>query len=228
MLPERLDRLAALRGDPAHGLPVTAWATNLEDVDRDLLLRAVIEAIRTLILPDWEAKRTEDHRPQDALAAAEAWIATRSADAVNQAKIAAKACTAARNDTYGYDHRIADAARAMAWAVTAKDNAPIWDALAAIEEELLARVALVGEYHRVPEQRKAILAVLRRVLIPPPAVESPENTGPVPYAASGHFAVGQKLIHKIFGDLVVTAVQDKTIDVTLPDGSTKRLAHKPK
>jgi hypothetical protein len=207
---------------------VTAWATNLEGVDRDQLLRAVIEAIRTLILPDWEAKRKDDRRPQDALAATEAWIATRSAEAVEQAKTTAKACTAARNDTYGYDHRIADAARGMAWAVTAKDNAPIWDALAAIEEELLARVALVGEYHRVPEQRKAILAVLRRVLIPPPEVVPPENAPPVSYSAQGTFAVGQKLIHAKFGDLVVTAVQDKTIDVTLPDGSTKRLAHKPK
>jgi hypothetical protein len=228
VLPERLDRLAALRGDPARGIPVTAWATNLDDVDRDLLLRAVIETIRTLVLPDWEAKRPDDRRPQDALAATEAWLETRSADAVNQAKTTAKACTAARNDTYGYDHRIADAARAVAWAVTAKDNAPIWDALASIEEELLARVALVGEYHRVPEQRKAILGVLRRVLIPPAKVESPENSAPVKYSASGSFSVGQKLIHAVFGDLVVTAVQDKTIDVTLPDGSTKRLAHKPK
>ena len=135
---------------------MTAWATNLEGVDRDQLLRAVIEAIRTLILPDWEVKRPDDRRPQDALAATEAWLASRSPETVEQAKTAAKACTAARNDTYGYDHRIADAARGMAWAVTAKDNEPIWDALAAIEEELLARVALVGEYHRVPEQRKVI------------------------------------------------------------------------
>lgn len=228
MLPERLDRLAALRGDPAHGIPVTAWATNLDDIDRDLLMRAVIEAIRTLILPDWEAKRTDDRRPQDALAAAEAWLETRSAEAVNNAKNAAKACTAARNDTYGYDHRIADAARGMAWAVTAKDNEPIWESLAAIEEELLARVALVGEYHRVPEQRKAILGVLRKVLIPPAPVVAPEDAPPVPYSASGHFAVGQKLIHKMFGDIVVSAAQGNTIDVTLPDGSTKRLAHKPK
>src|SRR5262245_44612422 len=191
-------------------------------------MRAVIEAIRTLILPDWEAKRTDDRRPQEALAAAETWLETRSADAVNNAKNAAKACTAARNDTYGYDHRIADAARGMAWAVTAKDNEPIWDSLAAIEEELLARVALVGEYHRVPEQRKAMLAVLRRVLIPPPEVVSPEHAPPGPYSAHGTFAVGQKLIHAKFGDLGVTAVQDKMIEVTLPDGSTKRLAHKPK
>src|SRR5258705_5329532 len=110
-------------------------------------MRAVIETIRTLVLPDWEAKRVDDRRPQEALDAAEAWLESGSADAVNNAKTAAKACTAARNDTYGYDHRIADAARAMAWAVTAKDNTPIWEALAAIEEELLARVALVAEYH---------------------------------------------------------------------------------
>jgi hypothetical protein len=31
-----------------------------------------------------------------------------------------------------------------------------------------------------------------------------------------------------FGDLVVTAAGDKWIDVQLPDGTTKRLAQKPK
>jgi hypothetical protein len=225
---ERFDRLTAIRGDTVKGLPSTAWAANLSDLDRDMLLRAAIEAVRTLILPEWESKRVEDRRPQLALEAAEAWIATRSADALAQAKVAAKDCTAARNETFGYDHRIPEAARAIAWAIGAKDNEHIWDALGAIEGELLARIQLVAEYHRAPEQRRALLAVLRRVLEPKQETAAPAQTGPVPYSASGSFTVGQELTHVKFGKLVVTATSGNTIDVQLDDGTTKRLAHKPK
>lgn len=228
MLTDRFSRLAALRGDPEKGLATTAWATNLEGVDRELLIRAIIEAIRTLILPEWESKRPDDRRPQLALEATEAWLAAKTEDHVAAVKAAAKDCTAAKNETYGKDHRIPDAARGVAWAVTAKDNAELWDALQAIEQELLARVTLVAEYHRLPEQRRAILKVLQRVLEPPPPSEAPATTGPVPYSASGNFAVGQELSHPKFGALVVTAAGDKWIDVRLPDGSTKRLAQKPK
>ena len=93
--------------------------------------------------------------------------------------------------------------------------------------ELLARVTLVAEYHRIPEQRRAILAVLKRALSPPPEAPPPSND-PVAYAASGAFTVGQKLTHPKFGDLTVVAAGPSTIEVQLTDGSTKRLAHKPK
>jgi len=226
---ERFDRLAAIRGDTVKGLPTSAWATNLDDVERDLLLRAVIEATRSLILPEWESKRPDDRRPQLAIEATEAWLVSKSEEAAAAAKTAAKDCTAARNETFGTDHRIPEAARAIAWTVAAKDNDNIWDALTAIEGELLARVALVAEYHRAPEQRRAILATLRRILEPKPVeIEAPTTTGPVPYSASGNFSVGQQLTHAKFGDLVVTAAGDKWIDVQLPDGTTKRLAQKPR
>ena len=228
MQSDRFARLAALRGDVVNGIPTSAWASNLEDVDRDLLLRAVIETIRTLILPEWESKRADDRRPQLALAATEAWLRAKTEDNVAAAKAAAKDCTAARNETYGRDHHIPDAARGVAWAVTAKDSAPIWDALQNIEQELLARVTLVAEYHRLPEQRRAMLKVLQRVLEPAPTSETAAPSGPVAYSASGNFAVGQQLTHPKFGELVVTAAGDKWIDVRLPDGSTKRLAQKPK
>lgn len=228
MLTERFARLAALRGDVQNGIPTSAWATNLEGIDRDQLLRAVIDTIRALLLPEWESKRPDDRRPQLALEATEAWLASRTEDHVANVKAAAKDCTAARNDTFGKDHRVADAARGVAWAVTAKDNTPIWEALQSIEQELLARVTLVAEYHRMPEQRRAILKALQRVLEPPSAPEATVATGPVPYSASGNFAVGQQLTHPKFGDLVVAAAGDKWIDVKLGDGSTKRLAQKPK
>ena len=228
MIGERFDRLAALRGDAQKGLPVSAWQTNLGDLDPDRLLRACIAATRELILDDWVLKRPDDKRPQEALAAAEAWVENKSADNLAAAKAAAKACTAARQETFGTDHRIPEAARACAWCAGAKDTENIWDALTAIEQELLARIHLVADYHRVPEMRKNLLAVLKRVLDPPPAAATPVETGPVPYSASGNFVVGQKLTHAKFGDLVVTAAGDKWIDVQLTDGTTKRLAQKPR
>jgi hypothetical protein len=225
---ERFERLAALRGDSVKGIPATAWATNLDDIDRDQLIRALIEATRALILEEWTHKRPEDRRPHIALETTEAWLAAKSDAALDAVKAAAKDCTAARGETLGTDHRIPEAARACAWATSAKDKSDIWEGLVAIEGELLARVNLVAEYHRIPEQRKSLIAVLRRVLEPKPVDDKPVITGPVPYSASGNFTVGQQLVHAKFGDLVVTAAGDKWIDVTLPDGSTKRLAQKPK
>lgn len=217
-----------LKGDSVKGLPTSAWQTNLDDVDRDVLIRALIAATRTLILDEWVSKRPDDRRPQNCLEATEKWLASRNDDDLDAVKETAKECTAARGETIGTDHRIPEAARAAAWAVTAKDKADLWDGFAAVEGELLARVNLVAEYHRIPEQRKALLAVLKRVIEPPKVEEKQVSTGPVPYSASGNFTVGQTLTHVKFGDLTVTAAGDKWIDVTLPDGSVKRLAQKPK
>ncbi|MCX5746892.1 MAG: hypothetical protein NT062_30850 [Proteobacteria bacterium] len=229
---ERFDRLIAIRGDTVKGLPVTAWATNLDSYDRDLLLRAAIECTRTLILPEWTLKRPDDRRPHDALAATEAWIAQKSEDHREVAKAAAKACTEAKNEFYGHDHRIAEAARACAWASSAKDltdKSDIWDALVAVEQELLDRIALVSEYQRLPEVRRSIVATLRRVLEPEPEkATAPVASGPVPYSASGTFVVGQRLTHVKFGDLEVVTVNGSAIEVKLADGTIKKLAHKPK
>lgn len=225
---ERFERLAALRGDSVKGLPETAWATNLGDIDRDVLVRALIAAVRKLILDEWISKRVDDRRPQAALEATETWLANKSEENREVAKAAAKDCTAARNETFGTDHRIPEAARACAWAISAKDTKDIWEGLVAVECELLARVNLVAEYSRIPEQRKALLAVLKDVIEPKQETAAQGPAGPVPYSASGNFAVGQQLVHAKFGDLVVTAAGDKWIDVTLPDGTTKRLAQKPK
>ena len=224
---ERFDRLVSLRGDLVRGLPVSAWETNLGDLDRDQLLRAVIEVIRKLLLPEWQARRPDDRRPQLALEATEAWIESKSSAAVAHAKAKAKACTAARNETFGYDHRVAEAARSVAWSAGAKDNRHIWDALTSVEEELLARIALVAEYHRQPEQRRAIVDTLCGALSPAPAPAEPAAaTEPIPYSAGGTFSVGQRLLHTKFGGILVTLIGDKWIEVQLDDGSRKRLAQK--
>jgi hypothetical protein len=225
---ERFERLLTLRGHPVKGLPASAWAANLGEFDRGDVLRAVIEATRTLLLPDWEALRHDDKRPQLALEAAEAWLASPTPEAVKHAKAQGKGCTAARNETFGRDNAVPEAARALAWAAGAKDSSDIWDALCAIEAGLLARIALVGEYKLAPQQRRAIVEVLSRVLTPKREDVPATSSEPVPYSPAGSFTVGQRLLHTKFGNVLVIAAGDKWIDVQLEDNTTKRCAQKPR
>lgn len=224
---ERFERLLALKGHPVKGLPASAWAANLGELDRDQVLRAVIAATRKLLLPEWESLRPDDKRPHLAVDAGEAWLANKTPEAVAAAKAAGKECTAARNETFGRDNAVPEAARSIAWAAGAKDSADIWDALCAIEIELLARIALIGEYKRAPQQRRAIVEVLSSVLEPKQEAPPPSDE-PVPYSFTGSFSVGQKVIHAKFGNCVVIAAGDKWIDLQLEDGTTKRCAQKPR
>jgi len=229
----KFDRLLALRGDPVKGLPATEWAAALESVPRDVLMRAAIDVIRSLVLEEWADRRKDDQRPQKALDATEAWLASPTPEALKAVKNAAKDCTAARNETFGDGHRVPQAARHVAWAAGAEDASGIFEAIQSVEEELLARIALFSEYHRGPEQRRAIADILKKHVLPPePVVEDPDpapraSADPVPYSADGHFELGQRLIHKKFGEILVTSVGETWIEVTLPDASKKRLAHKP-
>jgi len=229
----KFERLLALRGDPVKGLPATEWAAALESVPQDVLIRAAIEMVRSLILEEWADRRKDDLRPQKALEAAEAWLASPTPDVLKTLKSAAKDCTAARNETFGDGHRVPQAARHVAWTCGADNAEGIFDAIQSVEEELLARIALLSEYHRGPEQRRALAEVLKKHVLPPEPpkeVETAESrvpSGPVPYNADGHFELAQKLTHKKFGEITVTSVGETWIEVELPDGSKKRLAHKP-
>lgn len=223
-------RILALRGDPVKGLAAEEWAAALEAVPRDVLLRAAIEMVRSLVLEEWSDRRKEDRRPQQALDATEAWLAAPTAEALKAIRSAAKDCTAARNETFGDGHRVPQAARHVAWAAGAETAAGVFEAIQTVEEELLARIALLSEYHRGPEQRRAIVDVIRAFVLPPePEIEPkrPADAGPVPYSPEGTFELGQRLTHKKFGDVVVTNVGETWIEVELGDASKKRLAHKP-
>lgn len=233
VLSGKLDRILAMRGDPKNGAGAAAFAEALADVDKELLLRAIIAATRELLLQDWIDRRKNDKRPQEALDAAEAWLASRSKEDTAKAKAAAKACTEARNETFGEDHRVPEAARHAAWAALGRDPAGLFDALETIEAELLARIALLSEYHRGPEMRRSVVAVLRRFLLP--VEEKPAEAAPaskmldiaVPYSPESHFELGQKIAHKKFGEITVTSVGETWIEVEIQGGEKKRLAHKP-
>src|SRR5262249_633267 len=157
--------------------------------------------VRELILEEWSDRRKDDLRPQKALDATEAWLASPTPEALKAVKNAAKDCTAARNETFGDGHRVPQAARHVAWTCGADTSEGVFEAIQRAEEELLARIALMSEYHRGPEQRRAIAELLKRVILPPEPAEDPEpesrvDTGPVPYNADGHFELGQRLTHK--------------------------------
>ena len=57
-------------------------------------------------------------------------------------------------------------------------------------------------------------------LVPP----EPLPQTPVPYSLDGRFVLGQRIIHKIFGEVVVTALGATSVEVQLSDGSKKTLA----
>lgn len=195
-------------------------------------MRASIDLVRSLILEEWADRRKDDRRPQIALETTEAWLAKPSVENLKIVKGAAKDCTAARNDTFGDGHRVPQAARHVAWTAGNEDGSGIFEAIQSIEEELLARIALMSEYHRGPEMRRAIADILKKHVLPPeePAQQTPESLppkGPVPYNADSHFELGQRITHKKFGEIVVTSVGETWIEVELPDASKKRLAHKP-
>ena len=46
-----------------------------------------------------------------------------------------------------------------------------------------------------------------------------------PYSPNSRFELGQFLLHRKFGDVTVTAVSETWVEVTLTDGSKKRLVH---
>lgn len=228
----KLDRLLTVRGDPKTGVGAEAWTEALAEVEPELLLRSVIRVVRELLIQDWADQRKADLRPQRALEAAEKCLAEKSAEALAEAKAAAKACTEAKNETFGLLHRIPEAARATAWVASGREPVALFDALAITETELLARIALTGEYERGPEQRRNLVALLKRVILPPePTAVAPEKNAadapPVPYSPEGHFELGQRLTHKKFGEVSVTSVGETWIEVEVA-GEKKRLAHKPK
>jgi hypothetical protein len=226
-LSAKLDRLLALRGDPLKGLPVAAWADNLQGVEQNVLMRAVLEAVRALALPEWEGRRPEDRRPQRACDAAEAWLQNPTEDAVKVAKEAAKECTAARNETFGDIHHTPEAARCVARLAGADNPAQAFEALSSLEEGRLQQIALTSEYHRIPEVRRSIVGVLRRTLLPPekPAGEAPPLSV-VPYSLDAKFELGQRIAHPKFGEVPVVGLGDKWVEVQLADGTKKRLAQR--
>jgi len=153
--------------DELETLPPSAWGDRLKTFASADLLRGAISVVRDL-LPEWKESRPKDRRPEMAVEAAEEWLARRTTNLVAHARLLAKECSKARAASLGSEHRIAEAARAVAQVPAARSEEQArslaLEAIVRAEEHVLYRYAVDGVYGKEAEVRRAILARLRQVL----------------------------------------------------------------
>ena len=156
---------AAIAWDTLEGMPAASWVDHFRDVEHRLLVHAVADAVRALVLPRWLAAHPGNRQPARALDAAVACVQRPSENGKLHALAVAKACSKERERTFGYEHRIAESARALAWAAARTGDDARREALAEslgkLEEELVTHDAVAGIYGREREHRARMLALLR-------------------------------------------------------------------
>ena len=145
--------------------PAAAWVAKMPD-DREAAVR-VAARVMELVLPEWRTKRPDDTVPLRAVEAALSITAGVPDDLRQQAKVLAKACGESRRRSMGYEHRIAEAARALANAAAASSDAvamaAVAEALGKVEEHLLYRLAVAAVYG---EESVVRGQMLRQALVP--------------------------------------------------------------
>src|SRR5690349_2569147 len=97
------------------------WPPTFRMSRRELVLAAV--AAVDWLLPLWQAARASDSAPVRAVEAARSNPIAPTENLRMHARALAKACTASRERSMGYEHRIAEAARAVALASAATSDA---------------------------------------------------------------------------------------------------------
>lgn len=145
-----------------------SWPAQATTLQPDRLLAAILGLTREL-LEEWASTRPTDKRPARALDAAQVLLQRRTENAVLHARAVAKACTKARKDSFGYEHRIAEAARSVANAAAARPGSEqrhteMCEALAKIEEHRLCAYANKAIYGKEHEVRTSMLKSLNFVL----------------------------------------------------------------
>jgi len=120
------------------------------------------------LLPDWTRARHSETAPVRAADAARSHPRAQDENLRRHARALAKACTSARARSLGYEHRIAEAARAVALASAATSDSATVDAvseaLSKVEEHALYVFAVKGVYGKEPEVRACILSLALRTL----------------------------------------------------------------
>ena len=139
--------------------PATAWTARMPD-DRAAAVR-MAAGVMELVLPEWRTARPQDAVPLRAVEAALSDPSGADAGLRLHAKALAKGCGESRRRSMGFEHRIAEAARALANAAAASSDAAameaVAEALGKVEEHLLYRLAVAGVYGRVVEVRGHML-----------------------------------------------------------------------
>jgi len=135
------------------------WISQI-DCDRETAVRMAIAVVEG-ILPEWREKRPTDTAPLRAVDAARSNPSPPTENLRKHVKALAKACTQARSRSLGYEHLIAEAARAVAHASAATDDsealAAAAEALSKTEEHMLYRFSVKGMYGKESEIRQDML-----------------------------------------------------------------------
>ncbi len=135
------------------------WVQKLP-VDRAAAVR-IAAAVVGLVLPEWRAARPNDTAPLRAVEVALSDPAGSNDGLRRHARALAKGCSESRRRSLGYEHRIAEAARAVAHAAAATSDSAatesIGEALEKVEEHLLYRFAVGGAYGKEVEVREHML-----------------------------------------------------------------------
>jgi hypothetical protein len=133
-------------------------------------VHAIAGAVRALLLPIWADAHPGNRQPARAIDAAIACVDGPTENATRHALAIAKACGLERKRTFGYEHRIAEAARALIWSATRVSRESqleaLAEALARIEDELVSRDAVKGVYGHEREHRARIIHALRSTIEP--------------------------------------------------------------
>lgn len=138
-----------------------AWASRW-NIPAAMNVRIAI-AIVELVLPEWNRNQLKDTAPLRAVDAARKYLLTENNELKAHLKATAKACTASRKRSLGYEHRIAEAARAVAIAASSSGEAileSVSEAIAKTEEHILYRFAIKGIYDKETEVRRKMLCTI--------------------------------------------------------------------
>jgi hypothetical protein len=121
----------------------------------------IVAGVLELVLPEWRAAHPDDTIPPRAVQAALANPDGADDGLRRHAWVLAKGCSRSRKNSLGCEHRIAEAARALATAAAvASESAAmkaIGEALDKVEEHLLYRLAVAGVYDQEAKARDIML-----------------------------------------------------------------------
>ncbi len=140
------------------------------DVNASAAIRATI-AVLGLVTQEWTEMQPKDTMPIRTVQAVMKYLDGPSSDLKKNISVLCKGCSRSRQRTLGYQHRIAEAVRALADAATETESVGIFkrlgEVLSKVEEHLLFRHAVKGEYGQEKAARslmiKAYAAELKRL-----------------------------------------------------------------
>ena len=160
--------LAGSPSSPSRHRALTAlrpqeWSGPVAFEDPVVLLLSAARVVEALALPIWNHGRPSDVRPSRALEAVRTFVRKGDANSISYCAAASKGCSAARRDSLGSEHRVAEAARSLALAVKQTGQVSdkhIFEALQSVEEALKYEYAIDAIYGRDADIRAAMLGVL--------------------------------------------------------------------